>query len=57
MKTITNIFCIVLIIAAFVWIVGCAEVGYLASGFGAGHTQYKINQLEERILVLEARVE
>lgn len=44
----------VMLIGLVVWALsGCAGVGYAVSVAGAGHTQYKFKQLEERVTALE----
>jgi len=42
------------IIALLGFLQGCAAAGYVVSAAGAGHTQYKFTQLEERLDHLES---
>ena len=50
-------FTLLLIIGAVVSILltatGCTAVGYVASAVGAGHTEYKYQELEERVTAME----
>jgi len=57
MKKDANFLTLLLIIAVvaviLVMATGCAPAGYLASGVGAAHTEYKFRKVESRLDAIE----